>query len=168
MGEEVKTRRTGGKDALCFTAGPKGAVFGAGVIHAWLAADRKPPEVVAGISAGALTSAAMQRSYRALEGGGDGPDREVRRWTWFRRYLDALSNSPLDILWHAIPDPVDFFADKPPVVDLSCPSALKPEEAAARRHYYILTRLGSWLGHLPVKVNTAALAAITFVRYKEL
>lgn len=159
--------RTGGSDALCFTAGPKGAVFGVGVIHAWLAADRLPPEVAAGISTGALTAAAMQYSYRDLENGSPAADIEVRRWTWFRKYLATLSDSPLNVIWKAIPDPVDFFADKPPVVDWSRPELMRKEEARARRHRYILTKLGTWLGNLPVKFSTLASAAITYVRFKE-
>src|SRR5215467_1467653 len=56
-----------GNDAVCFTAGFAGAMFGAGAIHAYLASDRKPPQVVAGISMGALNAAAMQRCYRELQ-----------------------------------------------------------------------------------------------------
>ncbi len=159
--------RTGGRDALCFTAGPKGAFFGIGVIHAWLAADRNPPEAAAGISTGALTATAMHYSYRALENGDPACDLEVRRWTWFRRYLATMSSSPLDVIWKAIPDPVDFFADKPPVKDLSCPAELKEEEAEARRNYYVLTRLGGWLGGLPLKVSRIATCAVSYVRWKE-
>jgi len=167
MSNQTPTTRTGGGDAVCFTAGPKGAIFSAGVIHAWLAADRKPPQAAAGISAGALTAAAMQYAYRALECGNQNSDIEVRRWMWFRKYLAVLSDSPLEFLWKAIPDPVDFFADRPPVKDLSRPDALKQSEAESRRHYYVLTRLGNWLGGLPVTVNRVAAAVISYVRGKE-
>ena len=50
-------------DAVCFSAGITGVAFGAGVIHAYLASDRKPPLIIAGISLGAVTAAAMERSY---------------------------------------------------------------------------------------------------------
>ena len=46
--------RDGGKDVLRFTAGIKGPAFAAGVLHAYLAADRKPPVCVAVISFGAV------------------------------------------------------------------------------------------------------------------
>ena len=59
--------RTGGNDAVCFTAGFAGAMFAAGAIHAYLAADRKPPAIVAGISMGALNAAAFQRCYQELK-----------------------------------------------------------------------------------------------------
>src|SRR5438105_9783566 len=104
--------RKPGHDAVCFTAGAKGAPFAAGVIHAYLAADRPAPKVTAGISMGGLSAAGLERCYRELSKGGGG-DREVLRWSWFRRYLDAITNAPLDVIWNAIPDPVDFFADKP-------------------------------------------------------
>src|SRR5947209_19214013 len=152
MAEHTNTDRTGGDDAVCFTAGPKGAAFAAGTIHAFLAADRKPPLAAAGISAGALSAAAMQHAYREVENSSSKGVLEVRRWSWYRRYLHTLSDSPLEFLWKAIPDPVDFFADKPPVVDLSCPPALVDAEAESRRHYYVLTRLGTWLAGLPISV----------------
>ena len=44
----------GGKDVLCFTAGTKGTAFAAGVTHAYLAADRKPPVCVTIVSFGAV------------------------------------------------------------------------------------------------------------------
>ncbi len=61
----------------------------------------------------------------------------------------------------------NFFADKPPMVDLSCPPALAEAEAESRRHYYVLTRLGTWLGGLPISVRTIARAAISYVRWNE-
>ena len=72
---------------------------------------------------GALSTAAMQKAYRELEGAGPG-EAERCRWTWFRRYLGAITHGPLRFLWKAIPDPVDFFADTPPVKDLSAPKEI--------------------------------------------
>ena len=166
--------REPGRDAVCFTAGIKGAAFSAGVIHAYLAADRKAPKVAAGISTGALSAAALERCYRELErpaGTSDtDKEREVRRWSWFRRYLETITNAPLDVIWHAIPDPVDFFADKPPVSDLSVnalPEELQKEEAKARRNYYRLVKLGLWLAGLGVSVHDVATTIVAWVRFKE-
>lgn len=117
---------------MCFTAGPKGAAFGAGVVHAWLASDRLPPLVAAGISTGAVTAAAMRTAFQKLESAEESRLEEAR-WAWFRRYLDAVTVSPLDFIWKSVPDPVDFFADKPPVQDLSTdllPEPLKFQAAA--------------------------------------
>jgi hypothetical protein len=109
------TDRSKPSDALCFTAGFSGAPFDAGVIHAYLAADRPAPAVVAGISVGAVSAAAMQRAYRELEAcrpepaGGNRAAREIARWRWCREYIEALSTSPLNVIWNSIPDRHDFF-----------------------------------------------------------
>src|SRR5689334_20477612 len=94
----VSAPSTEGGEAVCFTAGLKGAPFGAGVIHAFLAADRKAPLIVAGISMGALNTAAFQRSYKELcaartAGGSNGcgaAEIESSRWSWYRKYLRSL------------------------------------------------------------------------------
>jgi len=110
----------GGNDAVCFTAGFTGAMFGAGAIHAYLAADREPPAVVAGISAGAINAAAMQRCYQELKSShSTGDNREVPRWRWFREYLSALTDDPLGVIWRGLPRLTDFSADLPPVQDTS-------------------------------------------------
>jgi len=59
--------RTRGDDAVAFTAGYQGAPFSAGVLHAWLAADRERPIVAIGISMGTFAAAAMRRAYEELE-----------------------------------------------------------------------------------------------------
>jgi predicted acylesterase/phospholipase RssA len=158
-------------EAICFTSGPSGVAFGAGVMHAWLASDRAHPLVVAGISAGALSAAAMQRSYRELAhldaaGGSSPAEREAARWKWYRRYLRELTSDPMDFIWRAFPDPVDFSADQTPVIDFSA-GKLAPQEAEARRHFHILTRLGVWLAKLPIRVNSIAHFAVHYVRLKE-
>ncbi len=162
--------REAGRDAVCFTAGPKGAPFSAGMIHAYLAADRPAPKVTAGISMGALSAAALERCYRELPPSGAPEHREIGRWRWFRRYLEAISNSPLDVIWNAIPDPIDFFADKPPVADLSVqplPQKLQDEEREARTNYYRLVKLGLWLAGLRISVGDVARCAVSWVRFKE-
>lgn len=162
--------RQPGRDAVCFTAGIKGAAFSAGVIHAYLASDRPAPKVAAGISTGALSAAALERCYRELTPDGTSPEREIRRWGWFRRYLDAITLEPLDLIWNAIPDPVDFFADKPPVSDLSAealPQQLQDEEVEARRNYYRLVKLGLWLAGIRVSVRDISRTIVARVRFKE-
>ncbi len=155
-----------GKDAVCFTAGFSGALFGAGTIHAYLAARRTNPQVAAGISMGALSAAAMQRCYQELQSAKAGQE-ESARWAWFRRYLTALSDQPLSIFWDAIPDQSDFFADFPPILDTSTPENLQAAEKEARRRRYLLVKLGQWIAGLPVKVKTATSTAVMWVRAKE-
>ena len=152
----------GGDDAVCFTAGPQGAYFGAGVIHAYLAARRKHPVVAAGISAGAINAAAMQRCFREMESAPPGD--QARRWSWFRRYIQVLTDSPLAPVWAALPDMSDFFADMPPVRDTSLPPSL---EVKARRQRYILIKLGRRLATLPLSVRRVTEAIVYFVRTRE-
>jgi predicted acylesterase/phospholipase RssA len=158
-------------DAVCFTAGLHGVSFGAGTIHAYLASDRSPPKITAGISVGALTAAVMERCYREL--------RESRtegaRWTWFRRYLSFLLDRPYDVAWNAIPNPSDFVADLPPVAETDLPAqpdgSPDPEwvlrEAKARRKLHIIARFGRWCSHLPVTLSSAGWIMVRYVRYEE-
>jgi predicted acylesterase/phospholipase RssA len=166
----------GGDDAVCFTAGPVGAYFGAGVIHSYLAARRKHPVVAAGISAGALSAAAMQKCYRELQkssgpvtavaaqGAGAAQSDATQRWSWLRVYLRSLTDRPLAPVWDSLPDMSDFFADMPPVRDSSLP---QPEETYARRQRYILIKLGRRLATLPLSVRRVTETVIYLVRSKE-
>lgn len=162
--------RAGGQDAVCFTAGPPGAYFGAGTVHAYLAADRPAPVVVTGISTGAVSAAVMYKAYRELAkvGSQASPGQvEAARWAWFREYLEQITYSPLDFVWEAIPNPIDFFAQSMPVEDGSCPEELKQSETEARIQRHRLVRLGLWLSGLRVTVGDLADLAVRYVRMKE-
>jgi predicted acylesterase/phospholipase RssA len=159
------------EDAVCFTAGLHGVSFGAGTIHAYLASDRTPPKVTAGISVGALTAAVMERCYRELRESRT----EAARWTWLRRYLSFLLDRPYDVAWHAIPNPSDFVADLPPVPETGLPTLpdgspdpkWELREARARRKLHIIARFGRWCSHLPVTVSTAGWIMVRYTRHEE-
>ena len=165
----VSTATVDGHDAVCFTAGPQAAVVGVGTIHAYLAARRRCPKVAAGISLGALNAAAMQRAYRDLGRSAGKPleEQEAARWAWFRHYVDTLSNHPWSVLWDALPNQSDFFADMIPIRDTSVPQHLQKEEAAARRQQYLLVKLGRWLAKLPVSVSLVVGLLVNYVRLCE-
>ncbi|HLI75386.1 MAG TPA: patatin-like phospholipase family protein, partial [Acidobacteriaceae bacterium] len=55
----------------------------------------------------------------------------------------------------------------PPVRDLAVPEYLRASADDARRHYYLLTQLGIWLGGLPIRVSTLATLVVMYVRRKE-
>jgi predicted acylesterase/phospholipase RssA len=158
-------------DAVCFTAGLHGVSFGAGTIHAYLASDRTPPKVTAGISVGALTAAVMERCYRDLRTSRT----EAARWTWLRRYLSFLLDRPYDVAWHAIPNPSDFVADLPPVAETGLPTrpdgspdpGWEQREARARRKLHIIARFGRWCSHLPVTISTAGWIAVRYTLHRE-
>lgn len=149
-----------GVDAVCFTAGAKGAAFAAGTIHAYLAARRPAPALVAGISMGSLGAAAMQRAYAEWL-------RQGNRWSWFRQYVDSLTQQPLDVVWDALPDQSDFFADMPPIRNLAASPFFRRAEAAARRRRYLLVKLGRWLARLPVSVRDVTRMLVSYVRCRE-
>lgn len=167
-----------GNDALCFTPGFPGATFSAGTIHAYLAADREPPKVVAGISLGTLSAAVLQRSYADLTEAKKNPQTEnveASRWKFFRKYLATITNRPFQVLWNGIPDPADFFAELPPIKD-PVPETItdpelrknwKAEELASRRELYLLVKLGHWLARLPVRVSAVANTVVNYVRAHE-
>jgi predicted acylesterase/phospholipase RssA len=167
----ISAKTVEGNDAVCFTAGSIGTAFGAGTIHAYLAADRKSPAIVAGISMGALNAAAMQRVYRELNQSRREDllqtAHEAARWRWFRQYLELLCDHPLNVFWDAIPDQSDFFADMVPIRDTSTPRSLENEELAARRRRYLLVHLGRWLAQLPVRVRLVANILVSYVRFRE-
>lgn len=157
----------GGDDALCFAAGATGTPFGAGVIHAYLAADRSPPQAVAGISTGALTAAVMWLSYRETQAHARFARSEPRRWSRLRQYVTLLSEDPYRVIWDALPNQSDFFIDLPPLEDRTVPRRLRHAErrAARSRHHHVL--LGRWLAGLPVRVDHVADLLEGYVHLKE-
>jgi len=124
---------------------------------------------VAGISLGALNAAAMQRCYREMAETAGQPTevQEAARWGWFRQYLDTLCTEPWNVVWKAIPDQSDFFADMIPIRDTSVPPVHANDETAARRDLYLKVKFGRWLSQLPVTVRLAASAMVNYVRMLE-
>ena len=162
----------GPSDAVCFTAGAAGVPFAAGVVHAYLVADRPAPVVAAGISTGALSAAAMQRVYRELAAAAS--DRaaapatvEAARWEWFRRYVTALTDAPLNAIWDGLPDQSDFVAELPPVRDATTPENRQSLEREAFHRRHLLVKVGQWLAGLPITVRLVATLIVTHVRCRE-
>lgn len=162
-------------DAVCFMAGPEGAVFALGVIHAYLAADREPPKAVAGVSAGALSAAAMHRCYHELEKARQSPGAstatvETARWNWYRRYLSAVVDNPWQVFWRTVPDFTDILANRLPLHEPSLPERTPEwirEEQRARKEYYLAVELVSWLLRLRLRLSAVAELAYRYVRVKE-
>ena len=162
-------------EGLCFTSGVQGLPFGAGVIHAYLAAGRGSPRVVAGISMGSLTTAAFQRAFREATPASGAEVTEDVRWRWYRKYLRAISERPLDLIWSGIPDQSDFFArfipvkDSAPqkIPDVAVRNMFTKEELSARRDLALFVGLGRWLAKLPLRVSSVAGLIINYVRWQE-
>lgn len=147
-----------GGEAVGFTASLPAAPFGAGVVHAWIASDRRPPSVVAGVSTGALTAAVFQAALAC--------GRPEERRAVLREYLDLLAEGPLPALLESLPDRADF-RGAPPVADPATPPPLRPAEEEALGRRRALAALLAWLARLPVPISAFAAAAAAFVRWRE-
>src|SRR4051812_17022057 len=79
-----------------------------GVIHALLVARRKPPEMVAGISVGAITATALGEVFHATAGprATAREDEEVRV-ARVCELLEAFRNAPSTVLKGFFPDPLE-------------------------------------------------------------
>lgn len=79
-----------------------------GVIHALLVTRRRPPNMVAGISVGAITAAALGEVFHANAGPGatEEEDEEVRV-ARFSELLEAFRNAPTTVLKSFFPDPLE-------------------------------------------------------------
>ncbi len=155
-------------EAVCFTAGASGLPFGAGVIHAWLALNRPPPKVAAGISAGSINAAAFWATWHEPQEGASHESQAVRRRARFRDYLSMLADAPLHVLWNAIPDTGDFFTDAGPVRDPEVPERLRPLETEGLHRRQLLLELWRWFGYLPVPLRRVARLVQAWIALKEL
>ena len=79
-----------------------------GVIHALLLTRRKAPDMVAGISVGAITAAALGEVFHATAGvGATAEEDEEVRVARFSELLEAFRNAPTTILKGFFPDPLE-------------------------------------------------------------
>lgn len=179
-------KRATGHEAVCFTAGADGVPFAAGVVHAYLAADRPPPSVVAGISAGALSAAAFVASFDALQGSRSRS--EADRWRWFRSYVATLAHQPLARFLEGLPGYTELSTLHGAVRPISHPAAIEavlpvPErgspnssegerlrnlerEALGKR--FLLQGLWRWAGGLRVRIGDVAGLLYNRVAFVEL
>lgn len=141
------------RDAVCFTAGYTTAPFAAGVIHAYLAADRSAPAVAAGVSMGAVAAAVMRRCYEDLEDvGASAQAREAARFRFLERYVLSAAKAA-EIFW-GLPSTEE--------------AAATDEGASAASRYLLRARLGELASHLPVTFGTMAKATRAYVLALEL
>ncbi|TCO92011.1 patatin-like phospholipase [Chthoniobacter flavus] len=79
-----------------------------GVIHALLVTRRKAPDMVAGISVGAITAAALAEVFHASAGvGASVEDDEEVRVARFNELLEGFRNAPSTVLKSFFPDPLE-------------------------------------------------------------
>src|SRR3954452_12324541 len=93
---------------LSFPGAGLDTVMQMGVIHALLVSRRKPPEMVAGISVGAITATALGEVFHASAGpNATAREDEEVRVARFCELLEAFRNAPSTVLKGFFPDPLE-------------------------------------------------------------
>ncbi len=97
--------------AIVFSAGMVETVMQLGVVHALLVARAVPPDVVVGISGGAVNAVALAE---VLQAGETVPDKRLHaQIIRFRQILDAYRRAPGEIVDALLPDPFQVEAQRP-------------------------------------------------------
>ena len=134
--------------ALSFPGGVFDTVVQLGVVHALLTSGRRAPDVVAGISVGAINATALAEILQEPT-----PERQVAR---FRAFLNAYRAAPGTFARNLMPDPYEVDAQAP-LKSLELPLHA-PRDREARRRAVASTsgviRLANDLLSLNVTVGT--------------
>lgn len=148
--------------ALSFGSGAFDAMVQLGVIHALLVARRRPPNVVLGLSAGAINAVALGEVF-AEPGGLDG---QVSR---FREILNAARNS-LRVLRHELsPDPLELNTEHA-LAPMELPihhRKERDERVGALRAVVGLLRLFNDVTKLQITLHVLVQAAQRYLHWKE-
>jgi len=111
--------------AITFAGGVFDTAMQLGVVHALLVARARPPDIVVGISAGAVNSVALAEVLQAGDALQDHPDwrglpeaqlaaaQTAARIARFRQILDASRRAPGELLDALLPDPYQVDAQRP-------------------------------------------------------
>ncbi len=148
--------------ALSFGSGAFDAMVQLGVIHALLVARRRPPNVVLGLSTGAINAVALGEVF-AEPGGLDG---QVSR---FREILNAARNS-LRVLRHELsPDPLELNTEHA-LAPMELPihhRKERDERVGALRAVVGLLRLFNDVTKLQITLHVLVQAAQRYLHLKE-
>ena len=146
--------------ALTFSGGGFETAMQLGVMHALLVSEGRAPDVVVGISAGAVNAAALAE---ILQAGNGLPPAEVRgaQVARFREYLDLFQTAPAAILRTIWPDPYEVERRRPlrPLELPSHPPAETLDRRLAVQERAGLVRLLNDLLSLEVPLGRVALFA---------
>lgn len=91
---------------LAFPGGGMDTAMQLGVIHAFLVARRRAPDMAAGISAGAIHAAALAEVLQTTSTKGD-DEADVLRVARFREFLEGFRNAPATVFKGFLPDPLE-------------------------------------------------------------
>ena len=119
-----------------------------GVIHALLVTRRKAPDMVAGISVGAITAAALGEVFHASAGAkASAQEDEEVRVARFSELLEAFRNAPSTVLKGFFPDPLETNAAHA-LKPVELPRHFKEERDNRQESVAIRTGLIRLLNHL--------------------
>src|SRR3954469_3377852 len=97
--------------AIVFSAGMVDTVMQLGVVHALLVSRAVPPDIVVGISGGAVNAVAPAE---VLQAGKNAPGKPLHaQIIRFRQILDAYRRAPGEIIDALLPDPFQVEAQRP-------------------------------------------------------
>jgi predicted acylesterase/phospholipase RssA len=144
--------------ALAFAGGVFDAAMQLGSVHALLVSNSAPPDVVVGISTGAINAVAAAEILQA--GAPGATPREIReaKVARFREVLEAYRQSPEDVLAAFLPDIYQVDAEKP-LKPTDLPIYKEPERAdrlRAARSRAGLIKLTNDLLNLDVSIGSIA------------
>jgi predicted acylesterase/phospholipase RssA len=132
-----------------------------GVIHALLVTRRKAPDMVAGISVGAITAAALGEVFEASAGAtATAEEDEEVRVARFSELLEAFRNAPTTVLKGFFPDPLETNAAHA-LKPVELPRHFKEERDSRQESVTIRTGLIRLLNHLiKLKVSVKVFAQL--------
>jgi predicted acylesterase/phospholipase RssA len=150
--------------ALAFAGGGLDTAMQLGVIHALLVSDGRPPDVVAGISAGAVNAVALAE---ILQSGADLPteaERVQARVQRFREIFDSFQQTPELLSRAFLPDPYEVKANQP-LQPVDLPIHHKQErdyrEVFSRERSGLIALINDLLAiRLPVRAMTQAVRRV--------
>ncbi len=135
--------------ALNFTGGAFDAVMQFGVIHALLVMRGRAPDVVTGLSAGAVNAAALAEVMQAGsdENHATPEETRARRLARFQQILDELHRAPARLIDQLIPDAYQIDTNETLRV-VETPGTLEPERRARQRAMLSRTGLARLYNHV--------------------
>jgi predicted acylesterase/phospholipase RssA len=140
--------------ALAFAAGGYNTALQLGVAHALLVSRGQAPDIVVGVSAGAVNAVALAEVLQA-GGKATGPEKLAAQVAKFRQVLEAFRSSPELLLSAMLPDPYEVNAQRalPPAVLPMVAKDEREERNKAARARAGLIRLANDLLSLDLTVG---------------
>lgn len=151
--------------ALAFSGGLFDTVMQLGVVHAILVSRAEPPDVVVGVSAGAINAVALAEILQAGSDATSGEERIQAQVARFREVLEAVRESREEVISALTPDTYQVDA-RAPLVPTDLP--IHAEDERSKRAKAVASRAGlidlaNDLLRIDVSIGTIARAARAYL-----